>query len=163
MLLLATLSVLFLLSGCTKFVDESPPEKFFECSAYSDCKVVEGWGCGGCKIAINKNYENEYTQFKAMKTCNMILEMSPCPLIEENAAACVNSRCQPIFHVSWDEAVRILNGGQVVSASQTHNLDVWFLLKDGRQIKAKEPAIDDILDEITKCGDLCKGIDYATE
>ena len=65
--------------------------------------------------------------------------------------------------VSWDEAIRILNSGEVEQAFQTHSLDITLILKDGKSIKTKEPHIDDILDEIDKCGNVCKDIAVATE
>ena len=65
--------------------------------------------------------------------------------------------------VSWDEAIRILNSGEVEQVFQTHSLDVTLILKDGRSIHTKEPGIDDIFDEVEKCGEPCKDILLATE
>jgi len=65
--------------------------------------------------------------------------------------------------VSWSEAIRILNSGQVESVFQTHSLDVTLVLKNGTSIYTKEPSIDDIFDEVKKCGNLCKNITQATE
>ncbi len=58
--------------------------------------------------------------------------------------------------VSWDEAMRILNSGQVQRIMQTHNLEVIFTLQNGRIIHTKEHEIDEIFDEIEKCGNSCK-------
>ncbi|MBI2086478.1 hypothetical protein HYT74_04000 [Candidatus Daviesbacteria bacterium] len=57
--------------------------------------------------------------------------------------------------VSWEEAVRILNSGQVTGTFQTHALDVILYLKDGSETKTKEPRIDEIHREIEKCS-VCK-------
>lgn len=65
--------------------------------------------------------------------------------------------------VSWNEAIRILNSGEVEKVFQTHNLDVTLTLEDGRSIKTKEPDIDYIFDEIKKCGNPCKNMVIATE
>jgi hypothetical protein len=65
--------------------------------------------------------------------------------------------------VSWDEAIRILNSGVVEQVFQAHSLDVTLSLKDGRSVHTKEPGIDDIFDEVEKCGEPCKDILVATE
>lgn len=65
--------------------------------------------------------------------------------------------------ITWEEAVRILNEGQVASVSQSHNLDVILYLKDGTIINTKEPNMDDIIIEVQKCGEPCKDILIATE
>ncbi len=67
------------------------------------------------------------------------------------------------IQMQWDEAVRILQSGQVQGAFQAHNLQVYLYLKDGSIVETKEPHIDDIYDEIAKCGDPCKDIIVATE
>lgn len=63
--------------------------------------------------------------------------------------------------VSWDEAVTILNSGQVNSIGQGHNLNVGISLKDGTSITTKEPSIDEIFRELEKC-QVCKGQDILT-
>lgn len=65
--------------------------------------------------------------------------------------------------VSWDEAITILNSGDVTQVTQLHNLTVTLILKDGTHIVTKEPAIDDIWDEIRECGEPCEDIVLATE
>lgn len=65
--------------------------------------------------------------------------------------------------VTWDEAIEILNSGHVVAIAQSHSLDVQLTLDDGTNIRTTEPGIDDIFDEVTKCGDPCATILLATE
>lgn len=65
--------------------------------------------------------------------------------------------------VSWSEALAILNSGEVDGVAQTHDLEVELFLKDGTTITTKEPVIDDIFKEVTKCGNVCEGITLATE
>ncbi len=65
--------------------------------------------------------------------------------------------------VTWDEAIEILNSGHVVQIAQSHSLDVQLTLDDGTNIRTTEPGIDDIFDEVTKCGDPCSTIILATE
>ncbi len=63
----------------------------------------------------------------------------------------------------WSEALTILKSGDVERVTQTHDLDVELLLKDGTTITTKEPVIDDIFREVTACGSPCASITLATE
>lgn len=65
--------------------------------------------------------------------------------------------------VPWDQAIEILDSGKVVSVMQTHSLEVSFALENGCRIQTVEPRIDDILEELRKCGDLCAMIPFGTE
>lgn len=74
------------------------------------------------------------------------------------------AKFQPsLFYLPWEEAVGILYSGQVRNVMQTHALEITLILKNGKIIKTKEPGIDDIFEEINKCGNSCKGIGIATE
>ena len=64
--------------------------------------------------------------------------------------------------VEWSEAIRILNQGNVILASQTHDLYVTLKLKDGTTIYTTEPSIDAIIYEINKCA-RCGDIPLVTE
>ena len=65
--------------------------------------------------------------------------------------------------VAWSQVHDIIFSGQVEKISQTHDLNVYITLKDGRTFKTVEPAIDDVIKLIKACGDLCKDIRIATE
>jgi len=65
--------------------------------------------------------------------------------------------------VTWDQAIEILNSGEAVSIEQLHSLEVSFVLENGCSIRTIEPRIDDIFEEVRKCGDLCATIPLATE
>jgi hypothetical protein len=65
--------------------------------------------------------------------------------------------------VEWDLAVEILNQGNVEQVTQLHSLEVTLILEDGCEIKTIEPSIDDIFDEVQKCGEECEGMILATE
>jgi len=87
------LVAIMMVSGCLDPVGKTPSEKFFSCSADSDCKVVDSWICCGCYTAINKNHENGYNGFMAkIKGCED-LRCEPCPSIEEMEAVCGNGKC----------------------------------------------------------------------
>jgi hypothetical protein len=65
--------------------------------------------------------------------------------------------------ILWTEVLKILKDGQVKIASQTDNKIVRLTLKDGTEFKTTEPEIDDIFNEIEKCGEICKNIKMITE
>lgn len=65
-----------------------------------------------------------------------------------------NNNEKPIVadgYISWEEAIKILNGGQVTMVVQGHNLEVQLNTKDGKVYKTFEPKIDEILKEIEEC------------
>ncbi len=58
---------------------------------------------------------------------------------------------------SWDDAVKIIRGGQIGQGLIYHqdNLCVTLFLEDGRIVDTKEPNLNDVRKEIGACGDLC--------
>lgn len=65
--------------------------------------------------------------------------------------------------VYWHQAVTMMQNGEVAKVMQAHSLQVTLTLKDGRALKTVEPEIDAVLQVIKECGDLCQGIQVATE
>src|SRR5437867_11561326 len=68
-----------------------------------------------------------------------------------------------LHSVSWENAITILNTGQVMRVFQSHHLDVTLSLKNGTVMTTREPTIDAIFHEIQKCGDPCQNIEKSTE
>ena len=69
---------------------------------------------------------------------------------------------ETIPYVPWDEAVQIVNSGQVKEIVQTaHNYDVTLILKNGTSIKTRESRLDEIVGVKVKCGPLCKDIIFS--
>ena len=64
---------------------------------------------------------------------------------------------------TWEQAQDVLLKGQVTKLVQTHDLKVYLTLKDGRTLVSVEPAIDEVIKVIEKCGENCKNIQIATE
>jgi hypothetical protein len=65
--------------------------------------------------------------------------------------------------IEWEEALDWLYAGQVTRVIQTHSLDVYLTLEDGRNLRTVEPYIDAIFEEIAACGAPCSDIVIATE
>ena len=80
-------------------------------------------------------------------------------------AACASSAGLPAdgATIEWQQAVEILNSGDVTQIFQTHALEVTLTLEDGRQLYTIEPHIDAIFQEIDACGGPCENILMVTE
>ena len=65
--------------------------------------------------------------------------------------------------VVWEEAVALILAGRVTQVVQTHALTVILYLEDGSMVTTIEPAIDDVFDVISRCGDVCSDMILATE
>jgi hypothetical protein len=65
--------------------------------------------------------------------------------------------------MEWEDAVSLLNTGEVMQVTQLHNKTVYLTLKDGQETMTVEPALDDIFDQIQKCGAPCSNIVLAME
>jgi hypothetical protein len=64
---------------------------------------------------------------------------------------------------TWQEALELLNDGQVKSVAQAHDLTVVFDLKNGQEFAVKEPSIDAIFEEVNSCGKPCADLELITE
>ena len=65
--------------------------------------------------------------------------------------------------VTWDAAVALVLDGRATQIFQTHALTVTLYLDDGSKVTTVEPAIDDIFDVVSRCGEPCSDIILATE
>lgn len=65
--------------------------------------------------------------------------------------------------MEWEDAVSLLKTGEVMQVTQLHNKTVYLTLKDGQETMTVEPALDDIFDQIQKCGASCSNIVLAME
>ncbi len=64
---------------------------------------------------------------------------------------------------SWEMAVSAIQNCEVKSASQTHSLLVTLELKNGNNLTANEPEIDDIVNLVREAEPICGRIMTATE
>lgn len=65
--------------------------------------------------------------------------------------------------IAWATAVHLLQACQVTQAMQTHALDVYLDLKDGRRVRAVEPQIDAVFTVIDQTKAQCGDFPVATE
>lgn len=65
--------------------------------------------------------------------------------------------------ISWPHAMELFKACEVTMATQTHSLDVYLDLKDGRRVRAVEPMIDDMFKIINQTQGVCGSFPVATE
>ena len=65
--------------------------------------------------------------------------------------------------VTWEEAQQLIRDCQVQAVAQTHQLEVFLNLKDGKRLRVSEPAIDQIFTEVEAVEAKCGPISKATE
>lgn len=65
--------------------------------------------------------------------------------------------------ISWTDAVNLLKNCRVTEAMQTHALDVYLTLKDGRRVRAVEPSSDELFTVIEGSTAQCGTFPVATE
>jgi hypothetical protein len=65
--------------------------------------------------------------------------------------------------ISWPQAVELFKACKVKMATQTHSLDVYLDLKDGRRVRAVEPMIDEMFTIINQTQNTCVTFPVATE
>jgi hypothetical protein len=66
-------------------------------------------------------------------------------------------------YVDWSQAEAVLLKGEVTEVYQTHTLHVTLVLTNGNIILAIEPELDEVINVVERCGDLCKDVILATE
>lgn len=104
------------------------------------------------KENANTKYPSDLTDFSIWRDTyvNSLLNDNTTDDLDEN-------------FISWSEALSLLNNDKVELVGQSHSLDVYLSLTDGTNLVTKEPYIDAIVDEIEKCGEVCKNMPINSE
>jgi len=63
--------------------------------------------------------------------------------------------------ISWSDAIDLMNSGKVIEINNNKGT-ASFSLTDGSIIEARVPGLNAILDELAKCGEVCKDVDVST-
>lgn len=63
----------------------------------------------------------------------------------------------------WYKAVATIKSCKVMKVSQNHRREITLLLSDGRILKASEPVLDEITNEINKAAGVCGTLPVITE
>jgi hypothetical protein len=67
------------------------------------------------------------------------------------------------IYSEWSVAETAILNGQVEQIFQASTFHVTLVLKDGSVILAKEPALDEVLRLIERCGDPCQGLEVTDQ
>lgn len=129
-----TLSVCAAPGGAIPCVAMSAP---FEMSYGGKTALVEGTRAGDTVLVRKVRAANEGEELRAFEPGNVF--------------------------ISWYHATELLKNCQVKGVMQTHALDVYLDLKDGRRVRAVEPQIDDIFHIIDQTRGACGSFPVATE
>lgn len=65
--------------------------------------------------------------------------------------------------ISWPQARSIIENCQATQVMQTHALDVYITLDDGRRVRTVEPGIDEVFSVLNSVQGSCPQIPVATE
>ena len=65
--------------------------------------------------------------------------------------------------VDWSEAEEIILSGDVLHITQTKDLEVYLVLKDGRMLVTTEPVLDEVMRVREACGDKCSQVVMTNE
>lgn len=65
--------------------------------------------------------------------------------------------------ISWADAVKAIENCMAEEIAQTHSLDVYLTLDDGRRVRAVEPAIDEVMPVAERARRECRNMVIATE
>lgn len=68
-----------------------------------------------------------------------------------------------VENVSWDEVVVLIRNCEAEMVFQTHGREVTLNLKDGRQVRAIEPGLDDVFGVVGEAREDCGVVPLATE
>ena len=68
-----------------------------------------------------------------------------------------------VTEITWEEAVALLESCHVVTAGQTHSLDVGLTMDDGREFTTTEPEIDDVFGVVNRLEPDCRPGQMYTE
>lgn len=118
---------------------------------------------------VNRNYRQIYIRLNKNKPMSKKLLITGMIILVFIGAISTyfitsyNKDPGPERTVSWDEAIEILNSGDVKEVFQSHSLNVTLILKDDTRINTIEPSIDDIFEEVERCGKPCDRITLSTE
>ena len=60
--------------------------------------------------------------------------------------------------ITWEEAVGLLQQGQVIGVTQALDLHVYLYLRDGTRVLTEAPTMTAVAEAIFHCGEICGGL-----
>jgi hypothetical protein len=86
---------------------------------------------------------------------------APAPVVVEVANPYPGPGQEQGNYAEWPQAEETILSGQVARFFQASSKHVTLVLKDGSILLALEPAIDEVIRVIERCGEACKDIEQA--
>lgn len=116
--------------------------------------------CMAMSITFDKPFDGKTALMEGVRTGNTIL-VRKMRLAAEGEE--LRSFDPGTVFISWPHAIELFKACQVTMAMQSHGLDVYLDLKDGREVRAVEPMIDDMFTIINQTQGDCGTFPVATE
>ena len=85
------------------------------------------------------------------------------PVIFQESNPAPKEEPEEYTFTNWNLIKQAASNCEIKSVMQTHDLEVTATLKNGEEITAQEPNIDDIFDVINQYTDKCGKVIMATE
>jgi hypothetical protein len=126
--------------------------------AANPCSSADGSQCPPCGAWVDECLDsNILLEYSCDNLDNLDGEQYHC------LNGCKDGACVYLvpssYSIEWNEALELLYGGQIKSVAQKENGEVIIRLKDGGVVLTR----GNMVGEIIKCGEPCKGIPMAIE
>lgn len=129
--------------------------------ALSVCAASNGAApCMAMSITFDKLFDGKAALMEGIRTSGSVLVRKMRVAAEGEALR----RFEPgAVFISWPHAIELFKACEVRMATQTHALDVYLDLRDGRTLRAVEPTIDEMFRIIDATQGACGTFPVATE
>ncbi len=142
------------------------------CATDAECVIVGNKCPFSCAVVANRNEADRITRLVNLfpSTCEL-----SCP--GNNRAVCLNGSCRVADqetadngldsrngnNIAWLRIIQAISNCEAVRLFQAHSLRVQAQLKDGSELEATEPVIDEIFRVAETAEEKCGHIPVATE
>ena len=120
----------------------------------------------GCQFGTPKSTEEPKQPDGAYPAAPVQPEAVPYVPPEQRPAGSPSS-VYPAFNdgdqISWENAIALINYGEVTKITVAQSLQVALFLKDGRTLLSQQPAEGELQKILDACGDLCKAIEVINQ
>ncbi len=137
---------------------------------YPDCN---DYGLGQAEVCANEReaFDIDATVDRIIQTVNWVTNFDECisagfPMAKSNPPQCVTPDGRTFvqgMNSTWEQVQSAIGNCEVEKAFQAHSKIVTITLKNGNQLIAVEPELDDIMIMVGASGSKCGKIPLATE
>lgn len=116
--------------------------------------------CMAMSVTFDVPFNNRRAMVEGERKGNTIL-IRKVRVLQEGESAMPHEPGKPF--ISWMEARRLIEECKVQMLTQTHALDIYLELKDGTEVRAVEPMIDEVFTVVAQTQAKCGTFPVATE